>query len=304
MNVIIFLLGAALLFLLWVALHDTTHFEVTEYVCTDPRIKKNCRAVILSDLHNQQYGRKNALLLKAIRDAKPDLVLIAGDMLTAKPGEDFDVALSLVRELAKDYPVCYGVGNHEYRLSLYRETYGDTAKRFDEALAEYGVRLMRNERKIFEDYGIVVVGSQIHHRFYRRRHASVMKESYLPRIIGAPDPERYTILIAHHPDYFPNYAAWGADLVLSGHFHGGAVRVPFWNKGVLSPNISFFPKYDGGLFEEGKSRMLLSRGLGCHTIPLRLFNPGDLLFVDFEKGETSKFEKKDKKKSRGKSALK
>jgi len=87
-------------------------------------------------------------------------------------------------------------------------------------------------------------------------------------------------LIAHDPDYFPKYADWGADLVLSGHVHGGMVRVPFWGKGVVSPNVRLFPKYDGGEFTIGKSRMLLSRGLGMHTIPIRLFNPGEILEVE------------------------
>ena len=119
-----------------------------------------------------------------------------------------------------------------------------------------------------------------------------MRETYLPRVLGQPDPKEFTILLAHNPDYFPEYAAWGADLVLSGHVHGGVVRIPFWGKGVVSPAVKFFPKYDGGLFEEGKSHMILSRGLGAHTIPFRLFNPGDLIFLQFEKGKEKKIEKR------------
>ena len=103
---------------------------------------------------------------------------------------------------------------------------------------------------------------------------------YLPGILGQPSEEYFNILIAHDPDYFPKYADWGADLVLSGHVHGGMVRVPFWGKGVVSPNVRLFPKYDGGEFTIGKSRMLLSRGLGMHTIPIRLFNPGEILEVE------------------------
>ena len=92
---------------------------------------------------------------------------------------------------------------------------------------------------------------------------------------------KYNILLMHNPDYFPNAAQWGTDLVLSGHVHGGIVRIPGW-KGVASPNIRFFPKYDGGKFEEGESVMILSRGLGVHTIPFRLFNPGELIVLDLE----------------------
>ena len=104
----------------------------------------------------------------------------------------------------------------------------------------------------------------------------------LIQTLGEPCAEKYTVLLAHNPDFFPVYAEWGADLVLSGHVHGGMVRIPGW-KGVVSPNIRFFPKYDGGKFEEGKSTMILSRGLGMHTIPVRLFNPGELIVIDFMK---------------------
>ena len=100
-------------------------------------------------------------------------------------------------------------------------------------------------------------------------------------ILGPCDRENYTVLLAHNPDYFPRYASWGADLVCSGHVHGGVARVPFWGKGMISPSLRLFPRYDGGAFQEGKSTMLLSRGLGAHTIPFRLFNPAELLLVEF-----------------------
>ena len=112
-----------------------------------------------------------------------------------------------------------------------------------------------------------------------------MKQEYLEELLADKDEESYGVLLAHNPDYFEQYAGWGADLVLSGHVHGGIVRVPFWNKGVLSPNIRFFPRYDGGMFKKEKSTMILSCGLGMHTIPFRLFNPGELVCVELCPGE-------------------
>ena len=286
MDVCLFLLGAIIVILLWIALYDTMHFVKTKYIITDPRIQKPCSAVVIADLHDKQYGRENALLLDAIREEKPDFVLIAGDVIQAKPGAENKVALHFIQELAKDYPIYYGVGNHEHRLFLYRSVYEDMGKSYKEALKDCGVKMMGNERKDLEEYGLSIVGSQIHHRYYQRRKLYPMKDSYLKGILGNPEESLYTILLAHNPDYFPKYAGWGADLVLSGHVHGGIVRIPIVNKGVASPAIKLFPKYDGGLFEEGKSRMILSRGLGCHTIPVRLFNPGDLIFLRFENGES------------------
>ena len=134
------------------------------------------------------------------------------------------------------------------------------------------------------EYGIRIYGSEIDRLYYKRFGIQPMDPEYLPGILGQPSEEYFNILIAHDPDYFPKYADWGADLVLSGHVHGGMVRVPFWGKGVVSPNVRLFPKYDGGEFTLGKTRMLLSRGLGMHTIPIRLFNPGEVLEVDLLPG--------------------
>ncbi len=280
-NILFTVFIIVILILLWVMIFDSNRFVVVRHGFSDRRIKKNCRAVVLADLHNKCYGKNNGLLLSAIRECKPDFILVAGDIPTAKEGKGLEIAVSLMRELAKEYPVYYGSGNHEHRMKLYPQTYGDMGQRYEEALREAGIRRLVNEHAGLEENGIVIYGSEIDRLFYKRFKVRDMEEDYLESILGKPETERYSVLIAHNPDYFPNYAAWGADLVLSGHVHGGIVRVPLWGKGVVSPNVRLFPKYDGGIFREGKSTMLLSRGLGLHTIPFRLFNPGELLVVDF-----------------------
>ena len=284
-NILLVLAGILIIVIIWIMIYDSTHFQTSEYIIADQRIQKNVRAVVIADLHNQQYGRDNALLLEAIRKGRPDFVLIAGDLLTAKPRKKLDTALHLIRELAKDYPVYYGVGNHEHRMRLYPEVYGDMAKRYEKGLAEAGIAEMRNQSVYLKELGIVIKGVEIHPDYYKRFQHINMKKEYISELLGDSDLEQYQVLLAHNPDYFPEYAAYGADLVLSGHVHGGIVRIPFWNKGVASPSVRLFPKYDGGCYYEGKSLMILSRGLGCHTIPFRLFNPGDLIFIEFKPGE-------------------
>lgn len=295
-NIVLVLLGILVLALLWIAIYDSTHFVITDYRVTDPRIRKKCRAVVIADLHNKKFGRDNGILLGAISENKPDFVLIAGDIMTAKPKADLAPALEFIGELAKDYPIYYGVGNHEHRMKLYSKVYGDMPQRYEAGLAAVGVEEMVNRRALLEEYGITITGAQIHERFYKRMKNTTMDEEYLHSILGDVDKETYQVLLAHNPDYFPEYAAWGADLTLSGHVHGGVIRIPFWNKGLISPAVRFFPKYDGGLYFEGRAAMLLSRGLGIHTIPFRLFNPGDLIFVDFCPGETSEVIKQSEKK--------
>jgi len=281
-NILATIFVIILVILLWVMIFDSNRFVIVRHSLSDRRIKKPCRAVVLADLHNKCYGKNNEQLLAAVKDCKPDFILVAGDIPTAKKGKGLEIAISLMSELAKDYPVYYASGNHEHRMKLYPETYGDMGERYEEALREAGVHRLVNEHISLEENGIQIYGSEIDKSFYKRFGVQPMGADYMESILGKSGKGQYTVLIAHNPDYFPQYAAWGADLVLSGHIHGGIVRVPIWGKGVVSPNVRLFPKYDGGIFKEDKSAMLLSRGLGMHTIPVRLFNPGELLVVDFE----------------------
>ena len=280
-NIILTILAILVIILLWVTIYDSNRFVVVKHSFSDKRIRKSMRAVVITDLHNKSFGRNNELLLAAIREQTPDFILVGGDIPTAKPGKSLDIAISFLRELTKEYTVYYANGNHEHRMKLYPETYGDMWERYESALKELGVKLLVNEKVELPECGLCIYGSEIEKKYYIRFKTAQMDESYMESILGKKEEKYYNILLAHNPDYFPQYAVWGADLVLSGHVHGGMVRIPFWGKGVVSPKVSFFPKYDGGVFRQGNSTMLLGRGLGMHTIPVRTFNPGELLVVDF-----------------------
>lgn len=280
-EILIFIVAIFILAAFWIILFDSTRFVVRRMELVDERIRGNFRVVVLSDLHNKRYGKENCVLLEKIREQKPDAIFIAGDILTAKPGKSLDIAIHFVGELAGEYPVFYGNGNHEHRLKLYPEKYGDMAKEYDRALAEIGVRPLVNQKMDIPEHNMVVYGAEIERRFYKRFKTTRMEAEYMEELLGAPDKEKYVCLIAHNPDYFPQYAAWGADFVCAGHVHGGMVRIPGW-RGIVSPSVRFFPKYDGGIYKEGASTMLLSRGLGMHTIPVRMFNPGEITVVEFK----------------------
>lgn len=284
-DVMITFMGILCILLLWVILYDSNRFVVRELKLCDRRMKKPVRAVVIADLHNKRYGKNNEILLAAIRAKKPDMIWIAGDILTAKPGKTMEPAICFLRELAREFPIYYGNGNHESRLKLYPQTYGNMAGEYGQALAEMGIAPLVNSHVNLEEYGITVYGVEIAKRYYKRFQQEGMGREYLKRILGEPDNSRFTILLAHNPDYFPDYAQWGADLTVSGHVHGGVVRVPIWGRGVISPGMCLFPKYDGGIFREGGKVMLLSRGLGMHTIPVRLFNPGELWVVELKPEE-------------------
>lgn len=282
LDILITVLGIILIMLLWVMLYDSNRFVVRSATVSDRRIRKPLRAVVIADLHNKRYGKDNERLLAEIREQKPDMILVAGDILTAKSGKPLEPAISFLGKLAKEYPVYYGNGNHEHRLKLYPKTYGDMGERYGQALHDMGIEPLENSHVILEDCGIAVYGVEIDREYYKRFKPPAMEEGYLKKLMGNADERFYTVLLAHNPEYFSGYAEWGADLTLSGHVHGGVARVPIWGKGVISPGLKLFPKYDGGIFRKGQAVMVLSRGLGMHTIPIRLFNPGELWVVEFK----------------------
>lgn len=264
-------------FFLTVMIIDGNRFRVVEYQLYSSKVKKEHRYVVLSDLHNKSYGEKNSRLIRKIIGLTPERILIAGDILTAKPGKSYEVALDLIKNLAEKYPIYYGMGNHETRLFLYPETYGDMGERYLADLNKVSVDFLKNESQQCED-NIRITGLDMDRNYYKRLKKYPMDSNYLKETLGEADKQKYEILLAHNPDYFEEYAEWGADLVLSGHVHGGMMRLPVLG-GVISPSVKLFPKYDGGIFKIGKSTMILSRGLGMHTIPIRIFNPGELILL-------------------------
>lgn len=239
-------------------------------------------AVFLSDLHNHSYGEKNSRLLQAICKEKPELILIAGDMLTAGKQPEMDAALSLLDELTKRFPVFYGNGNHEYRMKANTQKYGDQYDRYSSMLRQYGCHLLENSYEQFRIHGLplCIWGLELPPLYFAKGHREVLRPEQIRELIGEPDPGACNILLAHHPMYFDAYAAWGADLTLSGHLHGGIVRLPFVG-GIVSPQIRLFPKYDRGMYRREESTLIVSAGLGSHTIPVRINNPAELVVIRF-----------------------
>ena len=230
----------------------------------------------MSDLHNKSYGKNNDRVFEKIEELKPDFALIGGDLVTASPGEKADVALQFAQRLSGMCPVYYGLGNHEYRLRLYPEKY--CIHGYEQKLKKMGIHLLDNGRIAVDD-DIEIAGFSIERYYYRRLAKHEMTSEYPKQKLGSCNEKRFQIMIAHNPEYFEAYAGWGADLTVSGHVHGGVMRLPFLG-GVISPRLTLFPKYDGGMFEQNGRFMVVSRGLGTHTLPIRIFNPGELIMIE------------------------
>lgn len=238
--------------------------------------------VFLTDLHNKEFGEENSRLLETVRKVKPDAVLFGGDGMVAKRGNsDVRIPLALLTELAKEFPVYCGNGNHESRMLWKSEIYGETYENYRTALENAGIRYLSNEAADL-DSDIRVYGLDLPKIAYLPRSGEI-PEGLLKETMGEPDPEKFCLLLAHSPLFFEEYAAWGADLALSGHFHGGTIRLPLVG-GVMTPQYQFFYPRCAGYFElpgkgREKSRMIVGRGLGTHSINIRLNDKPQVVVV-------------------------
>lgn len=261
------LVPALLIWLLW-ANSSPAATQVTVASGALPEAFEGFKIVHVSDLHNAVFGRKNEKLLSLIRAAEPDIIAITGDLIDSRH-TDIDSALAFVEAAAEIAPVYYVTGNHESRLD------------FDEIeprLIAAGARVLRNEA---EDIGR---GGE------RIRLAGIDDPSFIRT--GGTAEERaaaeleqlgdgggtFTVLLAHRPELVEVYAEYGAGLVLSGHAHGGQVRLPLLG-GLYAPGQGLLPEYDSGLCSLGETQMVVSRGLGNSVAPLRVNNRPELVIV-------------------------
>ena len=282
------LLAVLLLGLLLRSEYERKHFVTEQFVITSEKLGEERRKLVfLSDLHNQQFGRENEQLVRKVRELCPDAVLIGGDMMVCKGQADLSVTLGLVKQLRTLCPVYYALGNHEARMREEKAVYGDLYRRLEEGLSEAGATLLADQ-SAFLGERIRVTGCGLLESYYRHRFTiPVLPAEAIKDRVGLADAERFQILLFHSPLFFAQCRSWGADLTLSGHFHGGTIRLPLLG-GVMTPQYQFFLPWCAGQFEREGKTMIVSRGLGTHSINIRLNNRPQLVVVilkGLEKGE-------------------
>ena len=267
--------------LLAVGIIDGNRFVTVRKEFALSGLSKECMFVLLSDLHNKVYGTKNDKVIEAIRRINPDFIVLAGDLVTSQLREDMTPGIELLRTLRQDYRIYYGLGNHESKMRQRPDQFGDKYDRLIRAVSGKNVSVLKNEAVFLPEYNLKITGLDLDLNYFAHFKVQKMKPGYLQETLPECEKEKCNILIAHNPDYFAEYAQWGADLVLSGHVHGGIMRLPLLG-GVIAPSYKIFPEYDGGVFRTGSAAMLLGRGMGSHTIPLRFFNPAELYDVQLK----------------------
>ena len=231
------------------------------------------RIAHVSDLHNAEFGKDNAKLLQLLSDSEPDMIAITGDLIDANR-TDVEVAVNFSQKAALIAPVYYVSGNHEARCSEY-----DILKTGLEAA---GVTVLEDEAVYLERDGetIALLGLADPDFSIKGDLSGEVPAMVSTKLNTLMEQETaYAVLLSHRPELFETYAACGVDLVLSGHAHGGQFRLPFIG-GLIAPNQGLFPKYDAGLFTDGNTNMIVSRGIGNSIIPIRFNNRPEIVLVE------------------------
>lgn len=273
------------------------HFRITHYTIESQKFKgfsRDLNLIFLSDLHNRVYGEKNEPLLQAIRNEKPDLILIGGDMLVGKEDASYDIALDFTSQLPEIAPVLYATGNHEQRMREKPEIYQAAYADYRQQLKDRGVLFLENGSCRIEAGTVLleISGVELPSASYKKLkklpiQASDIAEYLHKDSVSVTEDSVYRILLAHNPAYMNAYKGWGADLILSGHLHGGVMRLPGIG-GVITPQAFLFPKYSGEMTKEGEQTIIVSRGLGTHTINIRLFNQPEVVSICLKRSENKK----------------
>ena len=260
-----------ILIITWI-IWGNSALELNTYGITSAAIPEsfdNYRIAHVSDLHNTD----NKQLLNMLREAKPDVIAITGDLIDSRR-TDIPFALQFAEEAMKIAPCYYVTGNHESRISEY-----ETLK---SGLITLGVVVLDNRKVIIErsDEIIAIAGvndPSFHTDYLYNDPASIMNTN-LESLIEA---DTYTILLAHKPELFVTYVRNGVDLVLSGHMHGGQFRIPFLG-GLYAPSQGFFPQYDSGTFTKDNTTMVVSRGIGNSLFPFRINNRPEIILIELK----------------------
>ncbi len=222
------------------------------------------RLVQLSDIHAAVFGVGNRKLLDSVKKARPNSIVITGDLVSHSDTLDtvYDVVLPLVRSLKTVAPVYYVTGNHEWD--------NDNVRTLLKLLVQSGVTVLRNDyvRLTLGEDTVILAGVD------DPNGPRDMKtpEALIGEIRRAED-NPFIVLLAHRNRYLDRFSRLDIDLVLCGHAHGGIIRLPFAG-GLIGPALELFPEYTDGVYTRGNTKMLVSRGIGNGTgVPRFLNNP-------------------------------
>lgn len=233
----------------------------------------NLKVIQISDLHSSNYGNKQSKLINMIVKEAPDMIWITGDLMDEN--KSIQAALDFLEGIQNKCPIYYVSGNHEY--------WNDNPDLVFETIKSYGVTILDNESVTLNirDSKITITGVIDPDATLAYTGKEALKRS-LSRVKDIDSQEGYRVLLGHRPEHIEVYESYGFDLVVSGHSHGGQVRIPFLMNGLYAPNQGWFPKYAGGYYAyTDDTELIVSRGLSYNPRLLRVFNPPEVVVIEW-----------------------
>lgn len=272
---IIILISILLIFLVCLYLYyENNYLQVSNYTIESDKIPKDFnkfKIVHISDFHNTKSKKLKDNLIKEIKNNKPNIIALTGDLIDANK-TDIDIAISFVKKINNVAPIYYVTGNHEANINNYDELKEKLKNNKVIVLDDNVEKLKVNDKEI----NIIGINDpQMSHNDYSKD--SVIVKDKLISI--QYNKNNFSILLSHRPELIKTYAEHSFDLVLSGHAHGGQIRIPFIG-GLVAPNQDLFPKYTSGIYEMANTKMIVSRGIGNSILPFRINNRPELVVIE------------------------
>lgn len=239
------------------------------YTVASPKLTAEVRLAVVTDFHSSDNADDVAAM---VASCAPDAVLMVGDMFdddTAnRPTER---TLSLMRQLSAQYPCYYVSGNHEAWTGEMDALYQQTE--------EAGVTVLRMSSGVLTVRGQRIALCGVPDPYEMVFSGAPDTEEQLRQALENVDSADFTVLLAHRPELLTKYAQFPLDLVVSGHAHGGQVRIPGVLNGLYAPNQGWFPKLAGGAYTQDGMTLIVSRGLAVRTRLPRIFNRPEVVLV-------------------------
>jgi predicted MPP superfamily phosphohydrolase len=244
-----------------------------------PKEFQGYKIVQISDLHSKSFGNNQKELINKIKKVQPDIIVVTGDIIDQRRYNE-ETSIDFIHEAIKLAPIYYCTGNHEAWSGRFEQS-------LEKKLKAEGVNLLRNQNDVIDKGGakIYILGvddpdfnRELDSKIYNGN--SVIGKEIL-KASSDISSNSYKMLLSHRPESFEVYEKSGVDLVLSGHAHGGQVRLPLMG-GVVAPDQGLFPRFTAGKYQSGNTAMIVSRGLGNSIIPLRVFNLPEIVVITLQ----------------------
>lgn len=249
---------------------------VRKYIVRTDKLERDqrVRIALIADLHSHVYGKNQNHIADLIRRQEPDIIALAGDIVDdAVPVQGAELFLKAICDIA---PVYYVTGNHE--------VWSGKVDEIKELFKRYGVVVLENSiDTVMINGGELIIGGVDDPdivRYERGRYDFNWYEAMYNKFFPLKDVSAYKILISHRPELIDMYKTLPVDLVLSGHSHGGQVRIPFLLNGLYAPNQGWFSKYAGGMYIHPELTHIVSRGVSYNPKLPRIFNPPEVVIID------------------------